>query len=322
MNVLAGSQLAYASTTIMQIDPGVQWGLTAYNTHISFIDTLYCTSFSYDSFVNTLWYWDNAQVGSNDTMISRIGLSVESANATVHSFNKNGYVEITLSPISGTTNILTLYYPNNYPQTSLIIFKTTTETIQEDKYFRSLTDWNNAQPPTIFLNDLEKLVKIKVKYVEDVVVRFYWTKYEPSTGGSFTFRYTNLLLKTPGYHVPLNSMLTVQGRLLEEKTDFPIVNAIIKVVFWNGTTTEIKTGEDGGFTLNFTSPDKIGRYQIQFEFPGRVEYQKVDASYNFYVVAVDPAKVTAMILVVIFVSVLLLAMYGRDVEKTLRKLRL
>jgi len=166
---------AYAQTYNWKLNPQIKFKLPAYNTVIAFADYVYLDSFSWDSFNASAVTFNNIQIEGDDAPLSSFGLGVQNANATINHVNVNGKAEIVLSASTGTTSILTVYYPTGYPPTVDAVIGTSTETIQDSEYFRDLTDWNEQPSPAVYLDENSNLIKVKAKHASDVTVHIYWS---------------------------------------------------------------------------------------------------------------------------------------------------
>lgn len=172
--LLAFFPIVLAQGSSFEWNPELTFKLPATNTIISFANTAYFDSFEWDSWNASAIKFYNVLVSGDEVALPSFGLSVENANATINYINKGGKGEIVLSAPSGTTSILTLYYPNNYPPAIGVTSGSVTENIPDSKYFRSINDWKNASNPAVCLNESSKFLKIKAKHSSDVVINFYW----------------------------------------------------------------------------------------------------------------------------------------------------
>jgi hypothetical protein len=150
--------------------PQVAFRLPAYNTVITFNDWAYLDSFQRDTMNATLVKFVNFQIAGDESPLPSFGLSVQNANCTVNYVNRQGKAEVVLSAASGTVSILTLYYPNNYPPTIVV----NGEAVEDSKYFRSLTDWQQARCPAVFLDEANMKVQVKAQHSSPVTVTIYW----------------------------------------------------------------------------------------------------------------------------------------------------
>ncbi|MGC9069680.1 MAG: hypothetical protein ACP5IZ_12050, partial [Thermoprotei archaeon] len=102
------------------------------------------------------------------------GFQVQSANATINYINVNGKGEVILSAPTGTVSSLILKYPANYPPEVAVSVDFSLQTIPDSKYFRNKTNWLQAPPPAIYLDDINKQLQVKVKHASDAVITIYW----------------------------------------------------------------------------------------------------------------------------------------------------
>jgi len=158
--------------------PQVAFRLPAYNTVIAFSDWAYLDSFQWDNVNASSVKFVNFQIAGDESPLPSFGLSVQYANCTVNYVNRQGKAELVLSAASGTVSILTLYYPNNYPSTIVV----NSEAVEDSKYFRSLTDWQQARCPAVYLDESNMKVQVKAQHSSPVTVTIYWhvTSQAPS----------------------------------------------------------------------------------------------------------------------------------------------
>ncbi len=92
--------------------PYVEWGLSHYNTKISFSDVVYCSQVAYDAFNNSWWYWYKVKTFGSE-LLSTIGLSVQNANLTVLSLGENAFntpiIKFTVTAGTGVESITRIY---------------------------------------------------------------------------------------------------------------------------------------------------------------------------------------------------------------------
>jgi len=162
--------------------PQVAFRLPAYNTIINFNDWAYLNSFQFDTGNATSVKFTNFLIAGDDSPLSSFGLSVQNANCTVNYVNKQDKAEIVLSAPSGTVSSLTVYYPNSYPAAVAV----GAETISNEKYLRSQTDWQLANPPAVYLNEANMEVKVKTQHSSSVVITLYWHGVSPTPGEGST----------------------------------------------------------------------------------------------------------------------------------------
>jgi hypothetical protein len=152
--------------------PNVRFRLPAYNTVIAFSDYIYLDSFSWDDLNATKITFNHILFNGETEALSTLGLSVENANATIYGLTYDDKLRIVLSAPSGTTSVLTVYYPTNYPPT---IDVGTTRILKGD-YLTSMEQWTVHDTPAVYLNTSNSYVKVKVTHASDVSITLFWTE--------------------------------------------------------------------------------------------------------------------------------------------------
>jgi len=142
------------------------WAIGAYNTYISFTDSLYCDQIAYDSFTaNEWWFWYNASMQGDP--ISMLGLSPQNANVTVEALGDK-QLRFSASAPTNTVTVTKVYCEYGLPKHITIGNEVFINPVSEAEFNSATSDcwyWDEANQVAYIKAVAHSSVPIEVDWV-------------------------------------------------------------------------------------------------------------------------------------------------------------
>jgi len=143
-----------------------EWAIEAYNTYVSFTDSLYCDQIAYDSLTaNEWWFWYNATLQGDP--ISMLGLSPQNANITVEALGDK-QLKFSASAPPDTVTVTRVYCEYGLPKHITIGNQVFINPVSEAEFNSATSDcwyWDEANQVAYIKAVAHSSVPIEVDWI-------------------------------------------------------------------------------------------------------------------------------------------------------------